>query len=257
MTKRIYAAILVLLVLAVGAFAADTLAAYFRSSSMLPSEILQRSLSTMAAIHELHGSGRNSEREVEVSDLDSRGSWRIQGDCVTRGAETFSRFSIQGKQTGRHAHSVDEQYTVRSTPYEANPVLWWRAWTVWTRTAHPPGRWHRAGVTHDARIASSMCPSLIVPRLRLQLPGPVKNLGRVQIGARSAVHLQSSVNGEGGGATVDLYIDPVSFRWMRVGLSGWGAGCCHSYSSTFDYSRYNVPTSVTLPPHGSGATSAR
>jgi hypothetical protein len=214
---------------------------------LFPSDIFQRSLDTMATIRAVHSSGHYTEREVEFGDPKSTGSWRVQGDCIRQGSTTVSRFSDQGNQTGRHPRAVDEEFIVRVPGYAPNPSRWWPHWTVWVRTLHPSGRWHRTAVTHDAEIASSLCPSLIVPGLRLHLPGPIVDLGRVRIDGRSTIHLQSSFEGQGGGATDDFYVDPATFRWIRVRLSGWGAGCCHAFSGTFDFSRYNIATRIYLP----------
>jgi hypothetical protein len=210
------------------------------------SAILQRSFWTMAAITAVHGKGHFTERELEPGDTRSAGSWRVQGDCATRGATTTSRFAVQGSQTGRHARAVDEQYTVRLTRVEALAIWRW-PWRVWVRTVHPAATWHRTGVSHDAQMVESMCPSLI---MRQPLPGPVQNMGRIRIRGRSVEHLHSEISGQGGGQTVDLYVDPTSFRWVRVRLSGWGAGCCHTYFSRFDYSRYNAPLTARLPARG-------
>lgn len=224
-----------------------TVAAYSHPPGVSPSALLQRSFSVMAAVRAVHGIGHVKEREVELGDIDSAGSWRVQGDCALRGLTTTSKFSVKGRQTGRHAKAVDEQYTVRVNQRQGNlSVLRW-SWAVWTRTAHPASAWRHTGVTHDARITTSMCPSLIIPQLRLHLPGPVEDMGRGSISGRHAEHLQSVFNGQGGGETVDVYVDLASFRWSRVELSGWGAGCCHAYNDRFDYSRYNVPVTINLP----------
>jgi hypothetical protein len=218
-------------------------AARSQTRSLSPSAILQRSFSTMAAIPAVHGNGRLTEREVEPGDPQSVGSWRVHGDCATGGATTTSRFVVWGNQTGRHARSVDEQYEVQMTQEGALP-LWRWPWRVSVRSIHPANTWHRTGFTHDARMVESMCPSLIIPQ---PLPGPVQDMGRTRISGRSVEHFQSGINGQGSGQTVDLYVDPTSFRWVRVGLSSWGAGCCHTYFSRVDYSRYNAPLSDGLP----------
>ena len=240
-------ALLVLVAAGSGSLAIHSRASQLDLSVLSPTVILQRSLSTMAAVRDIHAIGHSTERAVESSDPSSAGSWRIQGDCTSHGTAALARFSFRGKQTGRHIETVNQQYVVRATRYQANPTLWWPGWSVWSRLAHPLGSWHRTGVTHDARIVSSMCPSLIVPQLRLHLPGPLDDMGRIEIGGRHAEHLQSSFNGQGGGDTVDLYVDLVSFRWTRVGLSGWGAGCCHAYHNTFEYSRFDIPLHITSP----------
>src|SRR5438874_1763163 len=107
-----------------------TAAAYSHARDLSPSELLERSFSVMAAVRAVHGTGRVNEREVELGDIHSAGSWRVQGDCALRGRTTTSKFSVKGAQTGRHAKAVDEQYIVRVTKRPGNlPVRRW-SWTV-------------------------------------------------------------------------------------------------------------------------------
>jgi len=249
--------ILGLLVVGLATGTVDVREESLQPATFSASAIFKRSLDTMAAVRSVYSTGRYSEREVEIGDLSSAGTWRIQGKCVEQGSATISQFSYRGKQIGRHPKSADEEYIVRATRYEANPSLWWRHWTVWVRAARPVGNWHRTGVTHDAEIVSLMCSSLLVPQLRLHLPRPIEDLGRATIDGRSTIHLQSSFDGAGSGATDDLYIDPMTFRWVRVALSGWGAGCCHAFSATFDFSQYNMVRRVGLPRPAVGSMSGR
>lgn len=217
-------------------------------SAATPSDILWRSVGAMARIHSVHATGGQTERQVEIGDARSTGSWHIAGDCASSGAVTLSRFSYGGSQTGRHPRSVHAQYVVRVPTKDGGPAPRYVGWRVWSRPLHPLGSWHRVDVTHDARIVPSMCPSLIIRQLRARLPGPVKEVGRPRIAGREAIHLVSSFEGEGGGRTVELFVDAASFRWLRVRLSDWGAGCCHAESYTFDYSRYNLPARIKAPP---------
>lgn len=224
-----------------------TATVYERTRSLSPSEVLRRSFSTMAAVRTVHAAGRVHERGADPGDPQSMGSWRVQGDCTSRGATTSSQFSVAGSQTGRHPKVVDEQYVVGYTqPPDKLPTSR-RSWHVWTRSVHPASSWHRTELTYHARLVASMCPAFIVPQLH-PLPGPVEDMGRTSINGRYATHLQSAFDGQGGGETVDVYVDPASFRWVRIDLRGWGPGCCYKYDNLFEYSRYNVPVTVRFPP---------
>lgn len=238
--------ILALLLVAVGALVGIRLGSS-PSSAATPREILLRSETAMEAVHTVRVTGAEWEREIDPFDLHSSGSWEVQGECTTQVDGTVSRFSYRGSQTGLHAKAVDEQLVVRVPPVGAtfSPSL---RWTVWRRTLHPLGSWHLTGLTHDAQLVTSMCPSLITPT-ELRVSTPFKDVGRLRIGGREVIHLVTSIEGHGGGDATELFVDAHSYRWLQVRLSGWGPGCCHAYRTTFDYSSFNVPASIKFPLH--------
>jgi hypothetical protein len=222
------------------------------SSDSSPAAVYGRSIGMMSQVRDVHGVGTSRETEVEFTDLHSRGFWRVQGDCVTRPRSIVARFTIRGSQSGRHARAVDEQFTIVVPGSPASAVPPTRDWKVWfradtSRLSRPKAAWRRITVTHDALVVASMCPSLVVPGLHNRSAGSFKALGTVMVSGRRTVHLQSAFNGHGGGSTVDLYVDTETSRWLRVGLSGWGAGCCHSYATSFDLSRFNKPVALHVP----------
>jgi hypothetical protein len=214
-----------------------------------PSDIMKRSLVVMTTIRDVHASGSSWEKEVDFGDPDSTGSWTLQGNCASQGRGTIGRISIHGLLTDQHRRTVNEQITIRAGPYQANLERWWHSWTVWMRAAGRGGHWQRIAMTRHARLAATMCPSLLAPQLHSSLPGTLEYLGTTRINDQYAVHLisQSPAANQGGGGTIEFFVDSHSFRWVRVGLGGWGPGCCHSYSTTIDYSRFNVTVGTSLP----------
>lgn len=206
-----------------------------------PANLLGRADTAMQSVHSLHAVGRHTSTD-RTSHLDVR----IVGNCSTA-AGTGIPFKAGARIRGIYA-PADKP----ARPINIRYAL--------TGRFSPPGgmAWHRsAGINapwvHSAfdtamngAYTRQICPALIrATYIHGYLSGAGRSPQRMNLGMQTIAGYPTWHVRQVLGYTLDYFIDAQSYEIRRLTLSG---NLGTTWQETFDYSRFNAPIGVEVPP---------
>lgn len=243
---RILARAVVLVVLGLAGMRVGTAAGYPGAASLL-----HRSITSMQhTVHEVHSVG---VIRTESCCPRKPALLRLTGDCVTQSNVYALSATVQGAMSfdGKSIEAVDFHYIVRSSHAPASIG-------VWTRSSATHNTWQKATQgtfsTRNLDLMVYLCPSILQSELAQHFPTHLVNLGPVNVHGVSAWRLQDRSATTRGGfkGTVlqsDWYLAHSSLYWLQY-RSLYSNGTVKQRVMA-DYSRLNVPVTITAPAIGS------